>query len=181
MFEKARFAYFIECIKQELNEASSPRDGSPTLRARTSWPQNTRPKLDVAFGSMLKYIDIPVQCDSADQCSFGGSHAREILEWLATCKSVRKVLDVRIEDCRHYFHTEEDIELCLKPFDVKNLDWYRVDLSIDTITQAAPNVSSLHLYSSGGLAAIDHWVGPNGVRMLKKESHTALSKRSSHR
>jgi len=56
----------------------------------------------------------------------------------------------------------------LQGFDVQKLDWQRPDLSIDTIRFAAPNVRTLHLYSSGNWAPIDHWTGPLGISTLAK-------------
>jgi hypothetical protein len=61
---------------------------------------------------------------------------------------------------------------CDPDHDSTALDWRRVDLSICTILACAPNVEELHLYSSGNLAAIDHWLGNHGTSTLTKVRHT---------
>jgi hypothetical protein len=79
---------------------------------------------------------------------------------------VKRVFQVTVDDCRYCPSTEEDIEMALRDLGVQHLDWKRTDLSITSIARVAKDLKTLHLYSSGNLAAIDHWLGPNGINTL---------------
>lgn len=127
--------------------------------------------VDIKFEKFLKYIEIPF----LDKVSTGvQTDVVCILDWLCICKGVRNVFEVRVQDSRYTPHSEEDIEHALGGLEIQELDWRRLDLSIYTILSCAPDIEKLHLYSSGSLATIDHWTGPNGVTMLANVS-TLLS------
>ncbi|KAI0837188.1 subtilisin-like protein [Hypoxylon sp. FL0890] len=117
----------------------------------------------VGFEHALKYVNIP---------SFGTgaverrTEALYIFRWLRECKGVERVFQVHVDDCRHYPHSEEDIEASLTGLGVRELDWQRVDLSVRSVWAAAGDVEKLWLYSSGNLAVLDHWFGENGIRIL---------------
>jgi hypothetical protein len=117
----------------------------------------------LAFESTLKYVQLPV----FPQLKFTKQPpATLIFEWLSRCKGVEHILEIRVDDGEFSRHSEEDIEASLTRFDVRDLDWRRVDLSIDSVMRAAPNVERLHLYSSGNLGTIDHWLGRYGIQRL---------------
>jgi hypothetical protein len=92
--------------------------------------------------------------------------AVSILQWLKVCKCVKRVFEVTVDDCRYCPSTEEDIEMALRDLGVQHLDWRRTDLSITSIASVAKDLKTLHLYSSGSLAAIEHWLGLKGIDML---------------
>jgi hypothetical protein len=127
----------------------------------------------VDFENTLKYVHLPFDTSSVS----GKITANQILDWLYECKKVRHIFEVHIEDCQFTPHSEEDIESALNRFDVRLLDWRRADMSIDAALGAAPNVEALYLYSSGNPAVIDHWMGPNGVRRLKRVCYSRDSSR----
>jgi hypothetical protein len=119
--------------------------------------------IDVRFESALKYVEILLIHNGSGDSRI---EATSILTWLGTCKQVDRIFEVHVEDFLHSPHSEENIEHALQGFDVRDLDWRRVDLSVCSILEAAPNVEYLYLYSSGNPAVIDHWLGPNGVCTL---------------
>jgi len=125
--------------------------------------------LNVQFETALKYVEIPLFDNSP--CG-SRTEATSILTWLKLCKGVGHIYEVRVEDSLQNPHSEENIENALMDLNVRSLDWRRVDLSICTILACAPNVEKLHLYSSGNLAAIDHWLGNHGTSTLTKVRHT---------
>jgi hypothetical protein len=99
-----------------------------------------------------------------------GNEVQRMLDWLREKKKVRKIIRLNVRDSLHHPHSEEVIETAIAPFDIESLDWKRLDLSIDSIFLAAPNVRELRLYSSGSQAALRHWIGSEGVRKLKEVS-----------
>lgn len=122
------------------------------------------PALDVRFQKVLKYIEIPELMNTKTKSRID---VLSIFDWLCICKGVRNILEVRVQDSLYMPHSEEDIEDSLIQLEIQELDWRRTDLSIHTISACAPHVERLHLYSSGNLATIDHWTGPNGVIKLR--------------
>lgn len=94
-----------------------------------------------------------------------------VLKWLQESKGVKKLIKLTVSDSKINPHPEEAMEAAIKHLDVEHLDWRRLDLSIDTILEAAENVRELHLYSSGSRAVIGHWLGEDGVRRLSKASY----------
>ncbi|KAF4626456.1 hypothetical protein G7Y89_g11703 [Cudoniella acicularis] len=122
--------------------------------------------LDVRFERVLKYIEIPFFDTKMTSTQ---TDILCIFDWLCICKGVRNILEVRVQDSRYTPYSEEDIEDSLSQLEIQELDWRRTDLSIYTILACAPDVERLHLYSSGNLATIDHWTGPNGVIKLTND------------
>lgn len=119
---------------------------------------------DVEFEHILKYVHLPI-CPPLSLRTI--PPARVVFDWLSECKFVERILEVRVDDDHSNAHSEEDIAAALKRFNILHLDWRRADISIHTILDAAPRVEELHLYSSGSLATIDHWTGPQGLRRLR--------------
>lgn len=120
---------------------------------------------NVEFEKILKYVQLPVLPLSA---CHGKPPVNLVLDWLYEYKGVRRIFEVRVDDLQNEPHSEEDIEKSLRRFRVTNLDWRRTDLSVYAIHRAAPQVKQLHLYSSGNLGTLDHWLGQNGLSRLKK-------------
>ncbi|KAJ6444913.1 hypothetical protein O9K51_03315 [Purpureocillium lavendulum] len=119
----------------------------------------------IEFERILKYINIPFFRGQTGEGT-RRTEAASILQWLKVCKRVKRIFEITVDDCRHCPTTEEDIELALQDLGVEHLDWRRTDLSIRSISGVASDLKTLHLYSSGNLAAIDHWIGPTGVDVL---------------
>ncbi|OIW30896.1 subtilisin-like protein [Coniochaeta ligniaria NRRL 30616] len=157
----------LEFAQDELARIKSQSAGQ-NAEAR-GYPGAMRDRLNqrsgVDFEHVLKYVNIPsFDIGVAER----RTEALFIFNWLRDCRDVERVFQVRVDDCRHCPTSEEDIEAALSGLDVKHLDWRRTDLSVSSIVAAAKNVETLHLYSSGNLAALDHWFGPEGVSLLKK-------------
>ncbi len=117
----------------------------------------------------LRYVTIPLWDKNGPTCPRATLEpryeVRDILYWLQK-QNVERILALQVLDSFHSPHTEETIELAVKPFDVKNLDWRRMDISVDTVLEAAANVEILSLYSSGNLATLSHWSGSDGIGRL---------------
>ncbi|KAI1817758.1 hypothetical protein GGS20DRAFT_531640 [Poronia punctata] len=140
---------FVDSVCNEL------KDGS--LRATAG----------IRFEHILKYVSIPL---FGSEIPKRRAEAMYIFRWLKDCMNVKRVIEVTVDDCRHCPTTEEDMETALEGLGVRYLDWRRPDLSITSIKKVASEVGTLHLYSSGSLAVVNHWLGPDGINTLKLES-----------
>lgn len=65
-------------------------------------------------------------------------------------------------------HSDENIEKALGGFKIENWDWQKVDLCIDTIATAAPEVKEVHLYWSGNNAILRGWGAQGGLNQLSR-------------
>jgi hypothetical protein len=92
----------------------------------------------------------------------------KVLEWLRDIYDVQNIIELNVRDSMMYPHPEEAIERAVKGFNVEKLHWKRLDLSIHSVREAAPNVRELTLYSSGNMAAFYHWFSPDGLVTLGK-------------
>jgi hypothetical protein len=147
-FDPLSLAAFLDSVRSDLeNLEDLPHDSG-----------------DIEFERILKYVNIP---SFAGRVGEKRTEAISILQWLKVYKGVKRVFEVTVDDCRYCPSTEEDIEMALQDLGVQHLDWRRTDLSITSIASVAKDLKTLHLYSSGSLAAIDHWLGPQGINTLK--------------
>ncbi|KAK1147923.1 hypothetical protein N8T08_000439 [Aspergillus melleus] len=92
---------------------------------------------------------------------------------------VRQILYLDVED-KAAPHTDEAIERALAGYDwlgptkssrgeritVETWNWRKIDLSIDVICHAAPEVRHLHLYWSGNQAVLRGWASKDGIPRL---------------
>ena len=90
-----------------------------------------------------------------------------ILSWLRQ-KGVKRILRLIVPDCRANPLDEDKISVCLKDFEVEELDWRRLDLGIEPIASLGLTLSVLHLYSSGNWAVLSHWVSNGGLERLEE-------------
>ena len=90
-----------------------------------------------------------------------------ILSWLRQ-KGVKRILKLIVPDCRVNPLDEDKISICLKDFEVEQLDWRRLDLGIEPLLSLGHTLSALHLYSSGNWAVLSHWVSNGGLERLEK-------------
>lgn len=81
---------------------------------------------------------------------------------------VIKIIRVVVEDDPADFHSDEVIEHSLRGFDVEEWKWFKWDLCIDTILEAAPNVREVNLYWSGNKAILKSWTAPDGLVSLRQ-------------
>ncbi|KFA46532.1 hypothetical protein S40293_09874 [Stachybotrys chartarum IBT 40293] len=156
-----------DCVRKQFIRDANNADEEPALDVRLAdIPVDELPSIDgggIEFERILKYVNIPAFVGKLGEKR---TEAVSILQWLKLYKRVKRVFEITVDDCRFCPSTEEDIEMALRGLGVQYLDWRRTDLSIDSIVSVAKDVTTLHLYSSGSLAAIDHWIGPRGVSML---------------
>ena len=110
----------------------------------------------------------------------------DILDWLRTKKEVQRIIELKVLDRMVNPHNEERIAAFVKDFGVERLNWRCLDLSLSVFgpnvanDKTSPNdeikvndkIKELHLYSSGRRAAIDHWLGSDGIPTLTKVSLT---------
>ncbi|KAH0558881.1 hypothetical protein GP486_004487 [Trichoglossum hirsutum] len=90
-----------------------------------------------------------------------------IFDWLRD-KKVKRIIKVNVQDDREIAHSDEVIENALQSFDVEVWQWKKIDICIETIARAAPNVKEVFLYSSGNNAVLRGWADTRGLRTLKK-------------
>lgn len=122
----------------------------------------------------------------------------DVLSWLRTHKDVQRIIELKVLDRMVNPHEEEVIAEYVAMFEVERLDWRCLDLSLsvfgsDTADDKTDSndktnsndkthandrikindkIKELHLYSSGRRAAIDHWLGSDGIPTLTKASLT---------
>lgn len=106
-----------------------------------------------------QFLDSPA--DSVEQVDFS-----MVLNWLRDVCRVKNIIELHVRDSLLFPHSEERIEKVVGLFNVEKLNWKRVDLSIDSVKQAAPAIRELTLYSSGNKAAFYHWFSPRGLYTL---------------
>jgi hypothetical protein len=138
----------------------------------------------LSYEHTIKYAEFP-PLDLNHKEAFGESvHAEhtevfEVLKWLQS-KGVTEIIELTVLDRLVNPHNETEIGRYVRDFKVEVLNWRFLDMSIsifkDPVTDKAqsnlipdPNlmiIRELHLYASGKLAVISHWLGPEGVISL---------------
>ncbi|KAF3057645.1 Subtilisin [Trichoderma lentiforme] len=136
----------------------------------------------LVFEDILQHVALPNLLPSSDPLHLdadihrastesnnmrGPIHYKEIFDWLKK-KNVKRVFEVIIEDDLSTPHEDETIIETLKTFGVEIWNWRKYDISIDTISQAAPNVSTVYLYTSGNNAVLRGWSDETGLRTLQQ-------------
>lgn len=101
--------------------------------------------------------------------SLGTMSFEHVFEWLYN-QQVWKIIKVVAKDDEDHPHGDEVIENALNPFDVEILDWEKLELSSETLRQAAPNVREVFLYTRGQRAVLRGWSSPDGLINLEKAS-----------
>ena len=71
-------------------------------------------------------------------------------------------------DCPEHPYLDSAITKALQGADVRILNWRKKDISIAGLRKAAPNVGSLHLYSSGNLDVLRYWTSYQGLCQFKE-------------
>ncbi|TRX88928.1 hypothetical protein FHL15_010156 [Xylaria flabelliformis] len=134
------------------------------------------------FEEVLRYADFPSLDLNQGNTNVGKVHHEvfDALRWLRKRKGVRKILSLKVLDRMYQPHDEKTIALRARIFGVEKLDWRFLDMAISYLTNIdeesrsttkvpppPESLKELHLYSSGKRAAVDHWMGQNGVRTLR--------------
>ncbi|CAP61977.1 uncharacterized protein PODANS_5_1350 [Podospora anserina S mat+] len=101
------------------------------------------------------------------------SEVFDILDWLYRTKHVRTILDLKVLDRLINPHSERDIAQYVQDFGVEILDWRFLDMSLSVFSdETKKRIRGLHLYSSGKMAAISHWLNEkDGLRTFENVSH----------
>lgn len=108
----------------------------------------------------------------------------DALDWLRDQKGVQRIVELKVPDRLINAHDEARIAEFVAKFEVEYLDWRCLDLSLSVLgsaiigddakatnkRQTNDKIKELHLYSSGRRAAIDHWLGDDGIPTLTKAS-----------
>lgn len=108
----------------------------------------------------------------------------DALDWLRDQKGVQRIVELKVPDRLINAHDEARIAEFVEKFEVEHLDWRCLDLSLSVLGSATTGdnattaderkindkIKELHLYSSGRRAAIDHWLGDDGIPTLTKAS-----------
>ncbi|KAJ8119714.1 hypothetical protein ONZ43_g3397 [Nemania bipapillata] len=93
--------------------------------------------------------------------------------------NIRTILRLHVDDLASPAHTDAAIERAIRGRDAFSLtdqrpseihietwDWRKLDISIDVISNAAPNVVNVHLYWSGSWSVLSGWSSSNGIPLL---------------
>jgi hypothetical protein len=137
----------------------------------------TLPNKTAKYESWLKCVILPnLQCDlehpdGTSRHTVEGQREASLIFNHLRKMNVERVFEVNVPDCLIHPHTNEAIINCLRGLHVKHLTWRKMDLSVATIMEAAPEVEELYLYSSGNMDVLSHWASYEGLYHLLKVCH----------
>ena len=101
---------------------------------------------------------------------------RELFVWLNDNKKVKKIKNLNIPDNTTTPMSDSLVaEAILDRFEIQKLDWRKLDINLDVITDSryGQSLTNLTLYSSGNGSVLHHWQSEQG---LKKLSNVCVSK-----
>jgi hypothetical protein len=123
------------------------------------------------YEPVIRYAHFPaldLNVSGWDRAGDTHNEVFDVLTWLRL-RGVQKIVKLKVLDRMYNPHDEQEIANQVDMFEVEILDWRYLDLSISVFTTPTRDrLKELHLYSSGKLAPIDHWLGENGVKSLNK-------------
>ncbi|KAL7973096.1 hypothetical protein HDV63DRAFT_414849, partial [Trichoderma sp. SZMC 28014] len=97
----------------------------------------------------------------------------DALDWLRDQKGVQRIVELKVPDRLINAHDEARIAECLDlSLSVLGSAIIGDDAKATNKRQTNDKIKELHLYSSGRRAAIDHWLGDDGIPTLTKASET---------
>ena len=130
--------------------------------------------LNISFYETLIKVVLPDlnchdnhSCDATKHSLRKSSEAGIVFRYLKS-KGVKHIIEAVIPDCMVHPHANRYIIDALRPFNVKRLNWRKLDIGVETIKRAAPDVEVLTLHSSGDWDALSRWVGVDGLCQLPK-------------
>ncbi|KAL7921174.1 peptidase S8/S53 domain-containing protein [Trichoderma austrokoningii] len=135
----------------------------------------------LSYEETLKYATFPALDLKTDDREIFGENIqyehREIfktLDWLKHKKKVEHIIELIVLDRLVNPHEETKIGTYVKDFKVEILNWRLLDLSISVFddsgcgdNSALQQIRELHLYASGKLSVISHWLSEDGIGSLK--------------
>ncbi|KAK5989096.1 Subtilisin DY-like protein [Cladobotryum mycophilum] len=133
---------------------------------------------NINFETALSYICLPPRILST------AVNAQTETDTLATYerifaflrdRNVTKIFKVIVNDLAGRPHTDEMITKLIKGFDVEHWEWKKLDMNIETILEAAPNVKTVSLHSSGSYSALQGWASEDGLIKLQNGVETEKS------
>jgi len=132
------------------------------------------------YEPFLEYVTLPdLGCEFAAKCFPVRNGIRikgeapAVFEFLRG-SDVTHILKVVVPDCLSHPHSSQDIITSLSGLNVRDLDWRKKDLTVDTILAAVPDVELLCLYASGNDVVLQHWIGKKGLERLEKLRHLKI-------
>jgi hypothetical protein len=81
-------------------------------------------------------------------------------------RKVRKIFKVIVNDLVGRPHTDEMIVSLVKEFGIEHWDWRKLDMNSETIREAAAEVKTVSLHSSGSFSALQGWACESGLVKL---------------
>jgi hypothetical protein len=133
----------------------------------------------LSYESTLRYVEFPaLDLKIDDRETYGdGVHVEhaevfKILDWLGAetnkgGKGVNEIIELTVPDRLVNPHKETRIGKYAEKFKVEVLDWRFLDMSISVFGKATKErIRELHLYASGKLAVIRHWLSEEGLATL---------------
>ncbi|EHK20594.1 uncharacterized protein TRIVIDRAFT_154276, partial [Trichoderma virens Gv29-8] len=137
----------------------------------------------MSYEQTIKYARFPSLEDNIDnQGSISGRACNDhrevfdVLDWLNGQKNVTSIVELKVPDRMFKPHNELDIAEYVKKFEVENLNWRFLDLSLSIFdNEVKGRIKKLHLYASGKRVAIDHWLGYEGITSFPKVSPSLVA------
>ena len=124
----------------------------------------------VKFESVLQRVVFPQLSRDFEGNPHERKEVQTVLNWLRS-NSVTKIRELIVPDCFDRPHNEGTINDCIQGFGIEVLNWRRLDLSIDAITEKNSEIRVLDLYSNGNWAALSHWRSQDGLKRLTQVTH----------
>jgi hypothetical protein len=155
-----------DALMQQMMDAETN-----SVLAQDEVNKNDHEHMALHFEDTLLYLILPY----LERISVGGRHdpISRFLEWLHK-RPVRAITHLVIPDDPHLPLNEEFFEIhFLQHFEIRTLDWHRLDMSLDLLTESSTmqrSLQSLCLYSSGNWSVLYHWAGPDGLPKLSNVS-----------
>lgn len=136
------------------------------------------PDLAVDFETCLLEVKLPElrrtrkeqhQCIMSNR-KFGSKLPSNIVFDLLRSKGVKTVVNVHVRDCPTHPHGDSNIIQSFQNLVVRKLNWRKMDMGIEVLLQAVPEVEDLTLYYSCNEEVLARWTGYEGLRRLKNVS-----------
>jgi hypothetical protein len=117
--------------------------------------------------SLLRYVRLPA--NKTNEVHDLKARQKGLMNFFKQLKERHKlegIMHLQVDESIDHPCPDEVIESALNGINIHMLDWRKTDMSSMVVINAAPNVRSLHLYSSGNHAVLMGWSAPEGLPSL---------------
>lgn len=131
----------------------------------------TKQKFDTfKFETYLSYVSLPPRKHARmlkgklEKVDFLDSY--EVIFDFLKKEGVKKIFKIIVNDLIGSPHSDKMIIELTKSFNIEHWAWKKLDISSDVIFNAAQNVKTIELHSSGSFAALQGWACKHGLIKL---------------